>query len=105
MNFKAPGQLLVGIMLMLFCCVLAGEVPISENQSHLLHTDHPGFPTSPAANALDYVIGPGASRVTDAPKVFLDLNDVKNALMLVDRRDNAGVGEAPSLSESMDFDN
>ncbi|MES9950501.1 MAG: PAS domain S-box protein [Candidatus Thiodiazotropha sp.] len=105
MNFKAPGQLLVGIMLMLFCSVLAGEVPISENQSHLLHTDHPGFPTSPAANALDYVIGPGASRVTEAPKVFLDLNDVKNALMLVDRRDNAGVGEAPSLSESMDFDN
>ncbi|PUB86144.1 MAG: hypothetical protein DBP02_03835 [gamma proteobacterium symbiont of Ctena orbiculata] len=105
MNFKAPGQLLIGILLLLFCSVLAGEVPIREKQIHLLYSDHPGFPKPPADNALDYVIGLGASRVTEAPKVFLDVNDVKNALMLVDRPDNTGVVEAPSISETIDFDN
>ncbi|MES9828729.1 MAG: PAS domain S-box protein [Candidatus Thiodiazotropha sp.] len=105
MNIKAPGQLLVGIMLLLFCGFLAGAMPISEKQIHLRYADHPGFPTSPADNVMDYVIGLGASRVTEAPKVILDVVDVKNALMLVDRPGNTGVGEASSLSETTDFDN
>lgn len=105
MNFKAPGQLLVGIMLLLFCGILAGELPLSEKRIHLLYSDHAGYPTSPADNALEYVVGLGAYRVTEAPKVFLDVNDVKHALMLEDRPHNTGVAEALSFSNTIDFGN